>query len=221
VSDTGYAAFLFDMDGTLINSIPSAIRAWTAWADRHDIDVAELMRVMHGVRAIETIRRFAPEGVDPQTEFEALLAAEIDDVDDVVPIAGAVAFTASLPHDRWAIVTSAPRSLAAVRLRAAGLPPPAVMVTAEDVEHGKPAPDCFLLAARRLGVDAADCLVFEDAPAGIAAGEAAGAGVMVITETHDHPIATDHATIVDYTQVSVDVAAGRLLVIAQPTLASG
>nr|WP_281375359.1 HAD-IA family hydrolase [Sphingomonas jinjuensis] len=212
---------MFDMDGTLINSIPSAIRAWTAWADSHGVDVAELMRVMHGVRAIETIRRFAPAGVDPQAEFEALLAAEIDDVDDVVPIAGAVSFTASLPHDRWAIVTSAPRSLADVRLRAAGLPPPAVMVTAEDVAQGKPAPDCFRLAAERLGVEAADCLVFEDAPAGIAAGEAAGADVMVITETHDHPIATEHPAIVDYTQVSVDVAAGRLRVIAQLTLASG
>ncbi|MDR6787504.1 sugar-phosphatase [Sphingomonas sp. BE138] len=201
-----YAAFLFDMDGTLLNSIPSAIRAWTAWANRHGIDVDALMAVMHGVRAIETIRRFAPAGVDPQAEFEALLQAEIDDVDDVVEIAGAAAFVAALPADRWAIVTSAPRSLAEVRLRAAGLTPPKVMVTADDVSRGKPAPDCFLLAAERLGVSASDCLVWEDAPAGIAAGEAAGADVMVITATHHARLETPHGTVADYGALSVEVA---------------
>lgn len=200
-----YAAFLFDMDGTLINSIPSAVRAWTAWAQRHAIDVDELMAVMHGVRAIETIRRFAPAGVDPQAEFEALLQAEIDDVDDVVAIRGAAAFVASLPADRWAIVTSAPLSLAEVRLRAAGLTPPAVMVTADDVTRGKPAPDCFVMAAERLGFAASDCLVWEDAPAGIAAGEGAGADVMVITETHEAPLATTHRTVPGYEELTVEV----------------
>ncbi len=198
-----YAAFLFDMDGTLINSIPSAIRAWTNWAERHGIDVPELMAVMHGVRAIETIRRFAPPGVDAQAEFEALLQAEIDDVADVAEIAGATAFVAALPPERWAIVTSAPRSLAEVRLRAAGMTPPAVMVTADDVERGKPAPDCFLLAAERLGVSAADCLVWEDAPAGIAAAEAAGADVMVITATHHARMETRHGTTVDYATLTI------------------
>ncbi len=207
-----YAAFLFDMDGTLINSIPSAVRAWTAWAERHAIDVDELMAVMHGVRAIETIRRFAPPGVDPQAEFEALLQAEIDDVADVVEIPGAAAFVATLPPERWAIVTSAPRSLAEVRLRAAGLGAPGVMVTADDVSQGKPAPDCFLLAAERLGVSAADCLVWEDAPAGIAAGEAAGADVMVITATHHAPLVTPHGTVVDYGVLAVSLASnGSLL----------
>ncbi|WP_241491771.1 HAD-IA family hydrolase [Sphingomonas endophytica] len=200
-----YAAFLFDMDGTLINSIPSAVRAWTAWAERHGIDVDELMAVMHGVRAIETIRRFAPPGVDPQAEFEGLLQAEIDDVADVVEIAGAGAFTAALPRERWAIVTSAPRSLAEVRLRAAGLIPPAVMITADDVTRGKPAPDCFLMAAERLGVAAGDCLVWEDAPAGIAAGEAAGADVMVITATHHAPLETRHGAVADYGALRVEV----------------
>jgi len=208
-----YAAFLFDMDGTLINSIPSAVRAWTAWARRHGIDVAELMAVMHGVRAIETIRRFAPPGVDPQAEFEALLQAEIDDVADVVAIDGAAAFLASLPPERWAIVTSAPLTLAEVRLRAAGVAPPAVMVTADDVARGKPAPDCFLLAAERLGVSPRDCLIWEDAPAGIAAGEAAGADVMVVTATHHATLATPHGSVVDYAALSVEVADdGRLAV---------
>ncbi|WP_394646528.1 HAD-IA family hydrolase [uncultured Sphingomonas sp.] len=215
-----YAAFLFDMDGTLINSIPSAIRAWTAWAERHGIDVDELMAVMHGVRAIETIRRFAPPGVDPQAEFEALLQAEIDDVADVVEIPGAAAFTAALPADRWAIVTSAPRSLAEVRLRAAGLATPAVMVTADDVERGKPAPDCFLLAAERLGVSAAECLVWEDAPAGIAAGEAAGADLMVITATHHARLETRHGSAVDYATLSVTVAEDGALLLHEAVTAA-
>ncbi len=214
-----YAAFLFDMDGTLINSIPSAIRAWTAWAEKHAIDVEKLMAVMHGVRAIETIRRFAPPGVDPQAEFEALLQAEIDDVADVVEIAGAAAFTRALPADRWAIVTSAPRSLAEVRLRAAGVTPPAVMVTADDVARGKPAPDCFLLAAERLGVAAGDCLVWEDAPAGIAAGEAAGADVMVITATHHARLETAHGSVVDYGALSVEVAEDGALVLHERVVA--
>jgi sugar-phosphatase len=215
-----YAAFLFDMDGTLINSIPSAVRAWTTWAGRHAIDVDELMAVMHGVRAIETIRRFAPPGVDPQAEFEALLQAEIDDVADVVEIAGAAAFTRALPADRWAIVTSAPRSLAEVRLRAAGLAPPAVMVTADDVERGKPAPDCFLLAAERLGVAASDCLVWEDAPAGMAAGDAAGADVMVVTATHHKRLDTTHRSVPDYGALSVEVAADGALLLHE-RLAAG
>ncbi|MGJ3626506.1 HAD family hydrolase [Sphingomonas sp. MMS24-JH45] len=123
--------------------------------------------------------------------------------------------------DRWVIVTSAPRALAEVRLRAAGLPPPAVMVTADDVEHGKPAPDCFLLAAARLGVDIAECLVFEDAPAGIAAAEAAGADAVLVTATHRHPIATRWPTIADYAALSPVVVDGRVRMISQPTLASG
>ncbi|WP_028965299.1 HAD-IA family hydrolase [Sphingomonas phyllosphaerae] len=214
-----YAAFLFDMDGTLINSIPSAIRAWTAWAEKHAIDVDALMAVMHGVRAIETIRRFAPPGVDPQAEFEALLQAEIDDVADVVEIAGAAAFTRALPADRWAIVTSAPRSLAEVRLRAAGLAAPKVMVTADDIERGKPAPDCFLLAAERLGVAANDCLVWEDARAGIAAGEAAGADVMVITATHHQPLETAYGSVEDYRALSVEIAEDGALLLHEPMTA--
>ncbi|MDX8516269.1 HAD-IA family hydrolase [Mesorhizobium captivum] len=193
-----FAAFLFDMDGTVLNSIAAAERVWTQWANRHGLDVASFLPTIHGRRARETIAALKLPGVDPIAEADALLKAEADDLDGIVPIPGAVAFLKSLPLERWAIVTSAPRELALLRIAAAGIPVPAMMVSAEDVTRGKPAPDCFLLAAKRLGVEARDCLVFEDAPAGIAAGEASGASVMVISATHVHPVVTQHASIASY-----------------------
>jgi mannitol-1-/sugar-/sorbitol-6-phosphatase len=198
LTDRTFAAFLFDMDGTILSSIASAERVWAAWALDRGLDVAAFLPTIHGVQSVETIRRLGLPGVDPVAEAAAITAAEMVDIDDIDPIGGAAAFLASLPADRWAIVTSAPRLLAERRLAAAGLPLPPLFITAEDVARGKPAPDCFLLAAERLGVAAEDCLVFEDAAAGIAAAEAAGAAVMVITATHAHPMATAHVTVTDY-----------------------
>ncbi|MCA0033758.1 HAD-IA family hydrolase [Mesorhizobium sp. B263B2A] len=200
-----FAAFLFDMDGTLINSIASAERVWSDWARRHCLDVAAFLPTIHGVRAIETITGLALPGVDPAHEADLLLKAEADDLDGIMPIAGAVTFLEALPPESWAIVTSAPRSLALARMKVAGIPVPAVLVAAEDVSRGKPAPDCFQLGARRLGVDARDCLVFEDAPAGIRAAEAAQASVMVISATHQHPMSTQHAAIAGYDAVGITV----------------
>lgn len=206
-----FAAFLFDMDGTLIDSIASAIRAWRGWAEGHGLDAETVLAQMHGVRAVETIRRFGPAGIDAQAEADLLTQAEMDDVDGIVPISGAADFLAALPVGSWAIVTSAPRRLALRRLESAGLPPPPVLITADDVAHGKPAPDCFLAAARALEVDPHDCLVWEDAPAGIAAAEAAGAAVMVITATHSHPYAGTHPTTEGYGDLTVTVDGdGRL-----------
>ena len=207
-----YAAFLFDMDGTILSSIASAERSWTAWAIAHGLDVATFLPTIHGVQSVETVRRQNLPGVDPVAEAAAITAAEMLDIGDIVPIDGADRFLAALPAHRWAIVTSAPRDLARVRLEAAGIPLPPLLVSAEDVANGKPAPDCFLLAAERLGVAAADCLVFEDAPAGIAAAEAAGCGVVVVTATHGHPLATAHATIAGYADLAVMEIAGQLAV---------
>ena len=196
--DRRFSAFLFDMDGTILSSIVAAERVWTDWAHRHGLDAAALLPTIHGIRSVETIRRLALPGVDPEAEAAAITQTEMTDVDGIDAIAGAADFLVSLPADRWAIVTSAPRALAERRLGVAGLPLPAVMVTAEDVEHGKPAPDCFLLAAVRLGYPIEECLVFEDAPAGTAAAEAAGAAVVVITATHKAALATEHPRIADY-----------------------
>jgi mannitol-1-/sugar-/sorbitol-6-phosphatase len=196
--DRGFAAFLFDMDGTILSSIVAAERVWADWARRHGLDVKAFLPTIHGVRTVETIRRLALPGVDPEAEADAITRTEMEDVDGIDAIAGAVVFLASLPADRWAIVTSAPRSLAERRLEVAGLPAPPLMVTAEDVDNGKPAPDCFLLAAKRLGYPAEECLVFEDAAPGIAAAEAAGAAVVVITATHTHSFQTQRPSIADY-----------------------
>jgi mannitol-1-/sugar-/sorbitol-6-phosphatase len=198
-----FAAFLFDMDGTVLNSIAAAERVWSDWARRHGLDVAAFLPTMHGMRAIETVRRLALPGVDPQREADEITRAETADVEGIHAIEGAPVFLASLPRQRWAIVTSSPRALALRRIEAAGIPLPDTIVTSEDVLHGKPAPDCFLLAAVRLGVDARDCLVFEDAVPGILAAEAAGAELAVITATHQHKMETPHATIADYTGLRV------------------
>lgn len=186
IPDRTFGAFLFDMDGTILTSIAAVERAWTAWGQRHGIDMRTHLPEIHGMRAIDAMRSFGIPGLDLDREAADFLAEELADMDGVAPIDGAEAFLASLPSDRWAIVTSAPRELAMRRLRAAGLPVPTVLVTNEEVSRGKPSPDCFLLAAERLGLPGADCLVFEDAPAGVEAAEAAGSAVVVITAVHSH-----------------------------------
>ncbi|MCJ2051124.1 HAD-IA family hydrolase [Methylobacterium sp. J-070] len=208
-----FAAFLFDMDGTIISSIASAERAWSRWARAHGLDVAAFLPTIHGVRSVETIRRLALPGLDPEAEAAAITRAEMEDVGDIAEIPGARAFLRALPGERWAIVTSAPRALAERRLAAAGMPMPALLVAAEDVARGKPAPDCVLLAAERLGVAASDCLMFEDAPAGIRAAETAGAAVMVVTATHREPAVSRHAQIPDYRGLRVEAAPDGIRVI--------
>ncbi len=149
-----YSAFLFDMDGTLLSSIEAAERVWGHWAESHGLDVATFLPTMHGKRGVDTIRQLGMPGVDPETEAAIITQREMEDVEGVRPLPGAIEFLKSLPPERWAIVTSSPRELAKVRIAAAGLPEPKFIVIAEDVSRGKPSPECYLLGAMRVGFDA-------------------------------------------------------------------
>ena len=207
-----YAAFLFDMDGTILTSIKAAERVWGQWARGHGLDVEAFLPTIHGKRTEETIRGLELPGVDPVLEAAFITRAEIEDVAGIEAIEGAAAFLDSLPRERWAIVTSAPRLLAEARIAAAGLPIPDVLVAAEDVERGKPAPDPFLLGARKLGLAPADCLVFEDTLAGLKSAEAAGMDSIVVTITHAHPLDTGVTAVRDYADLRVVKTADGLMV---------
>ncbi len=189
---------LFDMDGTLLDSTAPMTRVWGRWADRHGLEHTRVLSAIHGRRAVESIGSFNLVGVDAQREARWIEDEEVEDVAGINPIAGAVEFLKRIPRHQWAVVTSAPVRLAMARLGAAGIALPDVMVTGDDVERGKPFPDCFLLGAQRLGLPAHACVAFEDAPAGIAAADAAGAGVVVITATHHSPHETLHRKILNY-----------------------
>jgi sugar-phosphatase len=175
-------AVLADLDGTLLDSSGPAHRAWEAFAIRHGLEPAATVRFAQGRPSRETVRLLAPDA-DAAHEAALLEAAEVNDTADVRALAGAEALLAGT----WplAIVTSCSLALARARLTAAGLPEPAVMVTSDDVSRGKPDPEPFRLGAQRLGVGIEDCVVLEDAPAGIAAARGAGARVMVFATTHE------------------------------------
>ena len=175
-------AILFDLDGTLVDSATRVERLWLDWSRKHDIDPHYLLQVMHGRRADETIRIVAPH-LPVQEEFQTLEAEEILDMDGVRPYARAHALLSQLSARQWAIVTSGTRRVAGARMAHVGLPAPDVFITADDVTRGKPAPDGYLLAARRLGLDPAECVVIEDAPAGIQAGRASGMRVIAVGTT--------------------------------------
>ncbi len=171
---------LFDMDGTLLDSRAPMHRAYAAWAGRYGLDAALVIQQAHGRRTIDTLRALAPAGADVEADTMVLMKQEQEDVDGVIAIPGAAELLGALPPDRWAVVTSADPVLARKRIAAAGLPLPKQLVSAEDVSRGKPAPDGFQLGAQRLGFDARRSVVFEDAPAGIEAGLAAGAQVIAV-----------------------------------------
>ncbi|MFF7297915.1 HAD-IA family hydrolase [Streptomyces sp. NPDC008265] len=199
-------ALLLDMDGTIVNSDAVVERCWREWAQSHGLDPEEALKVVHGRQGYATMAVLLPDRPMEvnHTENAEMLARETADTDGVVPVAGAPAFMeaiAGLPH---ALVTSADAALALTRMTAAALPMPEVRVTAESVGASKPDPEGFLKGAAALGVDAADCIVFEDSAAGIAAGRAAGMRVIGVG-----PRAAAHGPTAHVADLrSLDVTAG-------------
>jgi sugar-phosphatase len=185
VNELRCSAILFDLDGTLIDTGGIYERHWRAWATERGIDPEQVVALHFGRPAAETIRLVAPDAnaVAEAARYNARLEHDTR-TGGIRALDGAAELLASLPADRWAIVTSATRVMVEGWLPALGLPLPQVLVTVEDVARGKPAPDPYLRAAELLGQAPADCLVVEDAPAGIAAGKAAGATVLAVGTTH-------------------------------------
>ena len=173
---------VFDLDGVLVDSTPAVARVWTKWAIAHGFDPKETVRRAHGRPSLATIRDLLPHA-DHEAENQVVLQGEIEDTEGVVALPGARELLSSLPRDSWAVVTSCSRPLAEVRLKTAGFPYPRHLVTSDDVRQGKPDPEPYQKGAALLGVPASECVVFEDAPAGIHAGKAAGAMVVALRTT--------------------------------------
>jgi len=183
--------FLFDLDGTLVDSLPAVERAWINWATRRGINPQDVLDFIHGKQAITSLRHFMPGESEAaiQQEFLLLEQVEAQDTDGVTALPGAAALLARLDQldIPWAIVTSGSIPVATARRRAGGLPEPDVFITAEQVKHGKPQPDAYLLGAERLGLAPQDCVVVEDAAAGILSGLAAGCQVIAVNAHANAP----------------------------------
>jgi sugar-phosphatase len=211
------AAVQFDMDGTLIDSIPVVIRSWLRWAQEEGVDPRRLAG-FHGVPARGVIAALLPpDRVD--AAFDRIEAIEIADTDGITILPGALEALAALTGEveRCAIATSCTRPLADTRLATTGLPAPRVVVTASDVTRGKPYPEPFLLAAEGLGVDPADCLVVEDAPGGLEAGRAAGCATLAVSTTTAAADLVADAVVETLADVRFSVVGGRVHVTAEVT----
>ena len=208
------SAILFDLDGVLVDSTRVVAAQYTRWALENNLDPEEVMKAAHGVRTVEVIRRVAPL-LDAEAETKKIEDREAA-ADGIVPIPGAVALLNSIPQGRWCVVTSGTRHLATTRMRKFGIPVPDVLVTADDVKNGKPDPEPYRKGAELLKVNPAECLAFEDAPAGIRS--AHGAGMKVISLPTTYPASELHeADIIvsglSEVTVQVDGAGGVLQVI--------
>jgi mannitol-1-/sugar-/sorbitol-6-phosphatase len=177
------SALLFDLDGVLVDSTANVERHWRDWATSNRLDPEQILAVVHGRRAIDTIREQASH-LDVERELATLVEAEMRDTAGILVFDGAAGLLASIPKGRWAIVTSGTHGVASARLRATGLPIPDVLVTADRVKAGKPDPEGYLAAANALGFTGARCIVVEDAPAGVEAAQRAGMRCIAIASTH-------------------------------------
>ena len=176
------SAILFDLDGVLLDSTRVVAEQYTRWAREHGIDPAEVMKAAHGVRTLEVVQRVAPH-LDAVAETRKIEDREAV-ADGIVAIPGAVALLNTIPRGRWCVVTSGTRYLATTRMRRFGIPVPDILVTADDVRHGKPDPEPYRRGAELLKANPTDCVVFEDAPAGIRSAHAVGMKVISLPTTY-------------------------------------
>jgi sugar-phosphatase len=198
--------FLCDLDGVLVDSTAAIDRVYRVWAAAHGVDASLVVATAQGRPSREVVRTCAP-WLDAVAESAAIEAAHVADQDGVVAVAGASQLLSCTPPERLAVVTSCSPALAAARFAAAGLLAPRVCVTAEQVGRGKPDPEGYLRAAASLGASAAECVVLEDAPAGVAAGLAAGMHVVGVLTSHPRDaLAGAHAFIEDLTDVTAIAA---------------
>lgn len=205
-------AILFDMDGTLVDSTALVEELWGRWCRQRGLDVRELLSYSHGRRTAETMRRALPhlDAAEIEADARRMLDEELVRTDGIRAVPGAAAALAPLDPGRWAMVTAAPRALAEVRLKAAGLPLPAVLVGAESVSRGKPSPEGYLLAAAALGFPPDSCVVVEDSPAGVEAGHAAGMRVLALRTTHPDLNVTGAVAVPDLSYINVAQDDGHL-----------
>ena len=189
-------AILFDLDGVLVDSAECVERTWRNWAVQHHLNPESVIAAAHGRRTIETVHLVAPE-LSADAELATLAASEATTSEGIYEIAGARELLEIMPADRWAIVTSGIRVVAEFRLRHTGLPTPSVMICADEIAHGKPAPEGYLSAAARMGRAAPDCIVIEDTTAGIEAAHAAGMRVIAVATTYPRERLTAADAVVD------------------------
>ena len=210
------AAILFDLDGVLVDSTRAVDREWRGWAARKGVDGDAIMAIAHGVRTIEVIRRVAPH-LDAEVEAAAIEDHEAHDQTGVLVMPGALELVRSIPDGRWGVVTSGSRLLAQNRLQYCGLPVPEVLVTSDDVANGKPDPEPYLKGAQGLGFRPEECLVIEDAPAGIQSAHAAGMKVIGMASTYrTAKLADADAVVKAFARLQVaSNGTGRLVVEAQ------
>jgi sugar-phosphatase len=207
-------AILFDLDGVLVDSAERVERTWRAWAARHNLDPERVLAFAHGRRTLETIQLVAPE-LSSAAEAAALESSEAMGAEGVYEIEGARELLQSLPPDRWAVVTSGIRAVAEFRTRLTRLPMPQVMICAADISRGKPDPEGYLAAADRLGFESKDCIVIEDAPAGIEAAHNAGMRVIAIATTYPADRLQDaDATIRRLSDLTIERAGAQILITA-------
>ena len=166
-------ALLFDLDGVLVDSAECVRRICTEWAISRRLDPDHVLKWSQGRRVQDTVRTVAPH-LDVDAEVAALVAMEAATTEGLHPVPGTHALLASLPSKAWAVVTSGAQPVARLRLGHVGLPIPSTLISGDDVERGKPDPEGYLAAAKALGHEPGECIVIEDAPAGLQAARAAG-----------------------------------------------